>query len=70
MTQDICLGDITPIIPSDLFKVINTEIKGIINSICQDNNIDSKVVFDKGGNIYHGRVQALADAAREAGLDF
>ncbi len=45
----------------DLGKVVaeRAQAKGI-----------KQVVFDRGGYIYHGRVKALADAAREAGLQF
>jgi len=41
----------------------------LIAKVCLAKNID-KVVFDRNGYLYHGRVSALADAAREAGLKF
>lgn len=40
-----------------------------IAKLCLANNIEA-VVFDRGGYNYHGRIKALADAAREAGLNF
>jgi large subunit ribosomal protein L18 len=36
---------------------------------CKDKNI-SNVVFDRNGFLFHGRVKALADAMREAGMKF
>ncbi len=42
---------------------------GIISKLAQDKGV-TEVVFDRGGYLYHGRVKALADAAREAGLIF
>ena len=45
------------------------EVGKLIAQRAQDKKI-SEVVFDRGGYVYHGRVAALAEAAREAGLQF
>lgn len=46
-----------------------TKVGELIAKRAQDKGFKS-VVFDRGGYLYHGRVKALADAAREAGLEF
>jgi large subunit ribosomal protein L18 len=45
------------------------KVGALIAKICLGQQLD-KVVFDRNGYLYHGRVKALADAAREAGLTF
>jgi large subunit ribosomal protein L18 len=45
------------------------KVGALIAKICLEKKVE-KVVFDRNGYLYHGRVKALADAAREAGLSF
>ncbi len=45
------------------------EVGALIASRAKEKGI-SKVVYDRGGNLYHGRIAALAEGAREGGLDF
>jgi large subunit ribosomal protein L18 len=54
-------------------KGSNVEAAAAIGKLVAQRAIEKgvkDVVFDRGGYIYHGRVKALADAAREAGLNF
>ena len=50
---------------TDAAKVVGK----LVGERCLANKVE-KVVFDRNGYIYHGRVRSLADGAREAGLDF
>ena len=51
----------------------NVSAAAVVGKLIAERAIDKgvkRVVFDRGGYLYHGRVKALADAAREAGLEF
>jgi len=49
--------------------VISKELGKLVAAKAKEKGI-TRVVFDRSGNIYHGRIKALADGAREGGLEF
>jgi len=59
----------TVVSASTLDKEVRDQIKKS-STVEAASFIGSEVIFDRGGYIYHGRVKALADAARAAGLKF
>jgi len=60
-------------VKAELEKTNNKEAAAYLGSVIGKKALEAgikTVVFDRGGFIYHGKIQALADAAREAGLEF
>ena len=60
-------------VKADLEKTNNVEAAAKLGTVIAKKALDkgiSTVVFDRGGFIYQGKIAALAEAAREAGLDF
>ena len=60
-------------VKAELKKTNNVEAAAYLGTVIAKKAIEkgiTSVVFDRGGFIYHGKIKALADAAREAGLNF
>ena len=60
-------------VKAELQKTNNVEAASYLGTVIAKKALEkgiTTVVFDRGGFIYHGKVKALADAAREAGLEF
>ena len=66
-------SSLEPGLKSELKSGATCEASAAVGKLIAQRSLEkgiSKVVFDRGGNLYHGRIQALAEAAREGGLDF
>lgn len=60
-------------VKAEIEKTNNVDAAAYVGTVVAKKALEKgikSVVFDRGGFIYHGKVQALADAAREAGLEF
>ncbi|MBD2576184.1 50S ribosomal protein L18 [Oscillatoria sp. FACHB-1406] len=69
----VAASTLEPQLKGDLASGATCEASSAVGKLVAERAIAqgiTKVVFDRGGNLYHGRVKALAESAREAGLDF
>ena len=69
----VAASTVDPNLRQTLSSTANCEASAAVGNLVAQRALEQgvkQVVFDRGGNIYHGRVRSLADAAREAGLEF
>ncbi len=69
----VAVSTVEPEVAAQLEGMTKTEQASVVGKKVAERALDQgikKVVFDRGGYKYHGRVKALADAAREGGLEF
>ena len=69
----VSASTIDPEVEAQLRGLTKTEQASVVGRVLAERALSQgigRVVFDRGGYAYHGRVRALADAAREGGLEF
>jgi large subunit ribosomal protein L18 len=69
----VSASTIDPEVQGQLNGLAKTEQARVVGKVLAERALDQgikRVIFDRGGYKYHGRVKALADAAREGGLEF
>ncbi|HEY74051.1 MAG: 50S ribosomal protein L18 [Chloroflexi bacterium] len=69
----VAVSTVDPEVAEQIEGMTKTEQASVVGKLLAERALNQdvkKVVFDRGGYKYHGRVKALADAAREGGLEF
>ena len=69
----VSASSLSPEIKEDIKHTTKTECAKIVGKLLAKKALEKnikEVVFDRNGRIYHGRIKALADSARESGLKF